>query len=124
MGIARAVEFGLPVLRKILPSVLRGVGLFAFVVMLLIGALVLLTREPPRDLHWIVNYLGISVPVDARDVQYIVSQEPYNFHLYLTFRAPPESANRFADHFCYGILHSGYDPLHAINTSVPTPDSI
>jgi hypothetical protein len=124
MSAARVAKSRLRILGGISRVLLLRIGSLALIVIGVVVILLVIEREPPRDLYWIRDYLGVPLPANARNIQYAVSEGPYNFHLYLTFQAPPESANRFADHFCYGILHSGYDPLNAINTGVPTSHSV
>ena len=61
----------------------------------------------------------ISYPQNATDLVYSIGQYR-NFWVRLAFKAPPENALAFANRFCDGIFHQGYDPFNAIDTFQPS----
>lgn len=69
----------------------------------------------------IVEYLDVPYPDGATDIQYRSNRFDRTFYIELSFKAPPESASRFAEGICGGILYQGYDPFNALATADPLP---
>jgi hypothetical protein len=62
--------------------------------------------------------LSIMIPSSATHVQ-IQGHQGRGGFLFLSFDAPPSDAIHFANQFCSGILHPGYDPFNAIDIAEP-----
>jgi hypothetical protein len=74
------------------------------------------------DLSDIVDYLEIGFPEKASNIAYEVGPN-HNFYIHLKFQALPDTALAFAESLCDGILHSNYDPFHAIDSLSAIPEA-
>lgn len=70
----------------------------------------------------ILDYINAPYPEWATDIRYKSSRFDRTFFIELRFKAPPESAMRFALSVCNGVLHKGYNPFDAVDISHPVED--
>lgn len=72
--------------------------------------------NPKRTLAEMEQILGARLPSDAVDIIYD-GERGYAAYITLSFKASSEATLEFAKHICDGVLHQGYDPYNALNTS-------
>jgi hypothetical protein len=75
---------------------------------------------PELSLALIRDTWGAEVPSDAQQIELSSDGAP---HIWLRFRASPETVSLFTDGICNGILHDGYDPFNALSSEEPQPNS-
>jgi hypothetical protein len=86
-------------------------------------AIILGPYAPEWSAADMANYLNVPFPDDAVAVQYSSFRGQGSFKL--SFKAPPASAEAFAQPLCFGALHRGYDPFIASNANEPNaPEAI
>jgi hypothetical protein len=120
----------------------RSVGLLFLLCGVVYGALCLSfngSDVPPGYKSWfdfggwnterINRFLGTSLPTDAVNLQIegrMGMQGSYGItpSLEFSFQSSPASAAAFAEGFCGGVLHTGYDPLQAVESSIPSDDAV
>jgi hypothetical protein len=91
-------------------------GICLSVLIFLMGALVAAWTHECSDYlfsaRWCLDELETlftgPLPADAADIHY----DNGPVYALLSFKAPPESANEFANRFCAGFLYQGYDPFN------------
>jgi hypothetical protein len=76
--------------------------------------------DPKFNLAEIQDVIGAQLPADASDIVYD-GERGNAAYVTLSFKASPQGALEFASHVCDGVLHQGYDPYDALNTSAPQP---
>lgn len=79
--------------------------------------------NPKFTLGEIGDYLNAPIPSHATDLDYD-SLSYWGLYIHLSFKASPESVTQFAQHICGGVLHSGYNPFDAVDSSQPFPNAI
>jgi hypothetical protein len=96
-------------------------------------------KQPPGYADWgssskwtkdnIGYFLNVPIPENAINLEIegkmglrgslgIAPQLSFSFH------TPPENSAEFVSAFCDGVLHPGYNPLIATDSSIPTKDSV
>jgi hypothetical protein len=107
------------------------IGVMVLLFLLLIGLLIgifstkpVVTEPRKMNLGEIEAYLGANVPEDASDITFDSDRGNYDLFIDLSFKSSPESASQFASSICDGVLHEGYDPFNAINTSQIPPQQV
>src|SRR5215207_2138803 len=76
---------------------------------------------PELSLALIKDTWGAEVPGDAEQIE--LTSDGDAPHIWLSFKASPESVSSFTDGICNGILHEGYDPFNAFNSEEPQPNT-
>ncbi|MCD4687654.1 MAG: hypothetical protein K8S97_17130 [Anaerolineae bacterium] len=81
------------------------------------------------DRDAISHFLDIPIPDEAQDLVIegqmgLVGSYGIYPKLSFSFKAEPESALQFVEHFCNGELHAGYDPRNAIDLSQPAENVV
>lgn len=68
----------------------------------------------------IAAYLGIPFPDHMTDFTFDAKQGRL-FYIRFEFKAEPETVEEFANHFCNGVLHQGFDPFDLHLLPFPQP---
>jgi hypothetical protein len=81
------------------------------------------------DANNIGEFLGVSIPPDAMNLQIEGAMGNLGSfgimpRLELSFGASPDNATNFANAFCNGVLHPGYNPLISTDFSTPSPSAV
>lgn len=88
----------------------------------IIGVLAIMSiKQDPRqkDLERLEKHFGVPIPTDASELDYNYSFGRL-YYLELSFKAPPESMDRFTQAICEGVLYQGYDPYNKVDgKSIP-----
>jgi hypothetical protein len=93
------------------------------VFLLLVGTFLFVIRQalapPTFTLDYIEQTINDPLPTDAQHIQYD-GKVGRNRTIRLTFSASPASASTFISRLCNGVLHPGYDPFNAVDSTVST----
>ncbi|HUN06173.1 MAG TPA: hypothetical protein PLQ56_06210 [Aggregatilineales bacterium] len=81
------------------------------------------------DREAISNFLNARIPEEVLNLSIEGSLGVLGSYgtiptLTFSFIASPHVAETFAQHFCGGVLYTGFDPLYSMDTSVPTSTSV